>query len=69
MAGEVRGESCAPSLLAVPKSLNRPVLAIRLELDREFDVLPGVWIVESAFETGLVTGMHTDGHHQSDVSE
>ena len=42
---------------------------MRFELDREFSVLHRVRIIESAFETGLVTSMHTDGNHQSDVSE
>jgi len=68
-AGQVGRESCVPRPPAVPKSLDGPLLAIRLELDRELNVLHGVWIIESAFETGLVTSMHTDGNHQSDVSE
>jgi hypothetical protein len=69
MAVEVRGESCPPSPPAVPKSIDGLLLVSRLELDRELNVFYGVWIIESAFETGLVTSMHTDGNHQSDVSE
>ena len=70
MATEVRGESCAPGPPAVPKPLDGPLfLAVRLELDRELNVLYGIWIVECAFETGLVTSMHPDCNHESDVSE